>query len=428
MPTVTTKSDSVLINQIRETTVIQDILLNSQTSDSSVDEIVQDTLRSIRQHLGMEVAFVSEFLDGRRLFRYVDTVVEQSAISVGASDPLDQSYCQYVVDGRLPQLIHNAADDPLARTLPVISALPVGAHMSVPICFSDGRVYGTFCCFSTAPNNTLVERDLAMMQIFAEFTAKHLERQIAANRIHDQMTERIQSAIDTQSFNIVYQPIYDFGAERIVGFEALARFTDLPIRAPNIWFDEAARVGLVEALEMTVIEKAIQGLDHLPPNVYLSLNVSPATVSSGAIIRALKRAPLERIVLEITEHVSIPDYSELGDILQPLRKKGARLAVDDAGAGYASFRHILRLEPDLIKLDISLTRDIDTDRTRRALAAALIRFAEETGSLIIAEGVETEAELNVLRHLRINAAQGYLIGRPMSLVDALAVVLPPAQR
>jgi EAL domain-containing protein (putative c-di-GMP-specific phosphodiesterase class I) len=345
---------------------------------------------------------------------------------VGASDPLDHSYCQLIADGRLPQLIHNASDIPLARALPVTTDLPVGAHLSIPIYFSDGSIFGTFCCFSTASDYTLVERDLATMQIFAEFTGKHLERQIAAKRIHDQMAQRVQSAIDTHSFAIVYQPIYDFAAERIVGFEALARFTDLPVRAPNIWFDEAERVGLVEALEMTVIEKAIQSLEHLPRNIYLSLNVSPATVSSGAIVRALRNAPLERIVLELTEHVSIPDYAHLSQVLQPLRQQGARLAVDDAGAGYASFRHILQLEPDLIKLDISLTRDIDTDRTRRALAAALIRFAEETGSLIIAEGVETEAELNVLRQLRINEAQGYLIGRPMPLANAMALI-PPAQ-
>lgn len=418
---MTTQTDPIAITQIGEAATISDIVL-TKTNEASIGDILQDALRSIREHLGMEVAFVSEFLDGRRYFRYVDAVAEHPSISVGASDPLDQSYCKLIAEGRLPQLMHNAADIPLARTLPATSDLPVGAHLSVPIYFSDGSIYGTFCCYSTAPDHTLVERDLAMMQIFAEFTGKHLERQIAAKRIRDRMAERVQYVIDTHSFAMVYQPIYDFGAERIVGLEALARFTDLPIRAPNIWFDEAEQVGLVEALEMTVIEKAIQSLEHLPQDVYLSLNVSPAMVISGAIVHALRRAPLERIVLELTEHVSIVDYAQLSAVLQPLRQKGARLAVDDAGAGYASFRHILQLEPDLIKLDISLTRDIDTDRTRRALAAALIRFAEETGSLIIAEGVETEAELNVLRHLRINQSQGYLIGRPMSLANALALV------
>jgi EAL domain-containing protein (putative c-di-GMP-specific phosphodiesterase class I) len=404
------------------------VLADAPASEASVDDILQDALRTIRVHLGMDVAFMSEFLDGRRFFRYVDAVAETPPISVGDSDPLDESYCHYVVDGRLPQLIQDAARIPLAMTLPATTALPVGAHLSVPIQLSDGRIYGAFCCFKSAPDPTLLERDLAMVQIFAAFTGKQLERQLAANRTYDEMTERVRSVIDTQNFTIVYQPIYHFGVDRIVGFEALARFSALPIRAPNIWFDEATQVGLVEALEMTAIEQALQGLAHLPPDTYLSLNVSPVTVMRGAIIRALKRAPLERIVLELTEHVSIPDYAQLVQVLKLLRKSGVRLAVDDAGAGYASFRHILQLEPDIIKLDISLTRDIDTDRTRRALAAALIRFAEETGSTIIAEGVETESELTVLRRLGINKAQGYLIGRPMPLASALALFHAPAQR
>lgn len=118
------------------------------------------------------------------------------------------------------------------------------------------------------------------------------------------------------------------------------------------------------------------------------------------------------IVLEITEHSTVQDYDKLEYTLRPLRARGMRLAVDDAGAGHSSFRHILRLQPEYIKLDISLTRNIDADPARRALAAALIGFASETGSELIAEGVETEAELATLRALGIHKAQGYLLGRP----------------
>nr|WP_247655455.1 EAL domain-containing protein [Stutzerimonas frequens] len=92
-----------------------------------------------------------------------------------------------------------------------------------------------------------------------------------------------------------------------------------------------------------------------------------------------------------------------------------RLAVDDAGAGYASFRHILKLKPDVIKLDASLIRNVDSDTGCRALAAALIRFAEETGCKVVAEGVETQEELAMLRRLEVNKAQGYLLGRPAPL-------------
>lgn len=235
------------------------------------------------------------------------------------------------------------------------------------------------------------------------------------------MTKRIRSVIDTHNFGIVYQPIFDFAADRIIGFEALTRFAAMPIRPPNVWFDEATQVGLAEALETAAMIQALHGLAHLPQDSYLTLNASPATIIGGALRRVLDGVPLERIVVEITEHVSISDYAQLSEALAPLRERGVRLAVDDAGAGYASFRHILRLDPDLIKLDISLTRDIDTDHTRRALAAALIRFAEETGSRIIAEGVETISELATLQQLGINKAQGYLIGHPMPLSRAVAL-------
>lgn len=166
-------------------------------------------------------------------------------------------------------------------------------------------------------------------------------------------------------------------------------------------------------LEMAVIEKAIEVLPDLPGGAYLSLNLSPATLQRGQLEALLESVGPSRIVLEITEHDAIDDYEQFAAVLAPLRQKGLALAVDDAGAGYASFRHILKLKPDIIKLDVSLTQNIDTDPGRRALAVALIQFAAETGSKIVAEGVETEGNLDMLRRLRVNKVQGYLLGRPM---------------
>lgn len=173
---------------------------------------------------------------------------------------------------------------------------------------------------------------------------------------------------------------------------------------------------------MAVIKAALDSLARLPADVYLTINISPDNVTNGALARLLAKHAVDRVVLEVTEHVPIADYAQFEAALAPLRRRGLRLAVDDAGAGYASFRHIISLQPDFIKLDMSITRDIDTDRTRRALAAALIRFAEETGSRIIAEGVETESELAVLRKLGVDKAQGYLLGRPAPIDAAVALV------
>lgn len=382
---------------------------------SSSHEMVMETLRSVRTLLGMEVAFISEFRDGRRVFRYVDSQGGAATVCVGASDPLEESYCQRVIDGRLPELIRDATQITEALTLPATTALPVGAHLSVPIRFSDGQVYGTFCCFSTYPESTLNDRDIRAMRLFAEITGKLLERQVADEEARNELVTRLRAVLDGERFTMVYQPIIHVAQHKIVGYEALTRFSAEPVRTPDQWFNEAAEVGLQEELELAVIKKALQGLAYLPEDAYLSLNVSPETLLKGSVASVLAGYPFERLMLEVTEHASVSDYSPIATILEPMRQRGLRLAVDDAGAGFASFRHILKLHPDVIKLDVSLIRKIDTDMGCRALAAALIRFAEETGSKIVAEGVETDAELQTLRELKVNKAQGYLLGRPVPI-------------
>ena len=397
------------------------LLSEAQPADRSVGEVVLDALCAIRLYLDMEVAFVAEFINGRRQFRYVDSILETIPIAVGDSDPLDESYCQRVVDGRLPPIIPDAAALPAAQELPVTAALPVGAHLSVPIRLSNGQIYGTFCCFSTHPDPTLGARDLAIMQLFADFTARQLCRDRAAEQARREMTERVTAMLDAAAFTAVYQPIFHLAEQKIIGFEALTRFWLRPIRSPDIWFAEAAAVGLSEQLEMAAIAKAFTSLQQIPAPLYLSINVSPQNILSGAIHRALSQVPLHRIVLEVTEHVAIPDYTSFADRLAPLRDRGLRLAVDDAGAGYASFLHILKLNPDIIKLDIGLIRHIDTDHTRRALTAALVGFAQQTNAVIVAEGVETTAELQTLQQLRVNKAQGYLLGHPLPIGETTAL-------
>jgi EAL domain-containing protein (putative c-di-GMP-specific phosphodiesterase class I) len=400
------------------------MLSNVKIPDSSTHDVLSESLRAIRLHLGMDVAFISEFSDDQRAFRYVDAAGPNAPIKAGDSGPVEEGYCQRVVDGRLPELIRDASRVPAALELPVTMALPVGAHLSVPIRLKDGRVYGTFCCFSSRPDESLSERDLAMMRVFADFAARQIEQKLVARKSFDEATDRIKSVLGSDGLSIVYQPIFHFGENKIIGFESLSRISATPYRSPDLWFNEAAAVGLGTPFETLAVKKALKGLKQLPHDIYLSVNVSPETIASGPIGDVLFGAPLERIVLEVTEHSSIDDYSELASALEPLRKRGLLLAVDDAGAGYASFRHILQLSPDLIKLDISLVRGIDRDRTRRALASALVRFAEEIGSRIVAEGVETTAELAVLRHLGVSKAQGYLIGRPMPMANALSLLQP----
>jgi EAL domain-containing protein (putative c-di-GMP-specific phosphodiesterase class I) len=154
------------------------------------------------------------------------------------------------------------------------------------------------------------------------------------------------------------------------------------------------------------------------------VNCSPRTILAPEFTQLLQGVDLPRLVLEVTEHDHIDDYPALLAVLAPLRACGLRIAIDDAGAGYASLRHVLSIQPELIKLDISLTRNIDGDNKRRALASALIAFARETQARIVAEGIETEAELRTLEALGASCAQGYFLAKPMTLAEALRKEFP----
>lgn len=402
-----------------QTSGVQDIFLaQRRLMDADVAGTVQDAVRLVRTHLGMDVGFISEFLNGQRIFRYVDTDESQPAIKPGDADPLDESYCNCIVEGSLPEIMTDTADFPVAMALQVTRELEIGAYIGVPIKLSDGRLYGSFCCYSHETDSSLRERDLATVRMFAEFVAKQIESRIIAGQTRIETVERLIAVIEKQDFNIVYQPIYDLQQNRIIGFESLSRFPGQPLRTPDIWFNEAAETGLSEQLEMITIKQAVKGIEHLPDDIYITLNVSPAHVISGAVIKLLDKLPLQRIVLEVTEHAPVSNYQHFETSLQSLREKGLRLAIDDVGAGYASFRHILKLKPDIIKLDMSITRDIHIDPARRALATALIAFAGETGCSIVAEGVENNEELVQLRNLQIRNAQGFYVGRPMPLNEA----------
>ena len=369
-------------------------------------------LRAIRTHLDMDVAFISEFTDGHRVFREVDTAEGCECIEVDGSDPLGESYCYWVAEGRLPKLIRDPAEHPLTAMLPATSTVPVGAHLSVPIRLRDGSVYGTFCCFSFSPDRSLTARDLATMEAFAQVAGELIEDALDREGESRRTAERISFVLATRGLDIVYQPAVRLDSPGVAFVEALARFPGEPYEPPNRWFAAAARVGLTVELEMLAVERALEGLAKLPAKTPVSINISPETVLSAEFARAIAPAPLERVILEITEHDAVSSYAELIGALQPLRARGLRLAVDDTGAGLSAFRHILLIRPEMVKLDMNLGRGIDSDPARRALACALIAFAREIGSEVVAEGVETPGELRRLRELGVTLAQGHLIARP----------------
>lgn len=214
-----------------------------------------------------------------------------------------------------------------------------------------------------------------------------------------------------------FQPIYNLATGQVAGVEALARIPSKT--SPGTLFAEAASAGLGVSLELAAVETALAAAVKLPKHLYVSLNVSPATCVSPRLRRLLDRSPLpaDRVVLELTEHRPVDDYAPLLKALAPMRDFGMRVAVDDAGAGHSSMLHVLRVAPDIIKLDKKLIAGIDASHLQMAFSRAMVNFARDIGATITAEGIETAGELASVTALGITAGQGYFLGRPTLLPE-----------
>jgi len=382
---------------------------------------IDRALTAVRTHLGMEVAYLSKFDGDSSLFRNVDAPGLEGMIKAGDRMPRDQMYCRHILDGRLPNLIPDTSEEPFTQAFAITSEVPVRAHASVPIMLPNGETYGMFCCLSAQPNTSLNDRDLDVMRAIAEIATHQVIEELMAEQAKAEASKEIERAVSGNILKMHYQPIWKLDAPEPVGFEALSRFQSEPRRSPDKWFADAALVGRGPELERMAIESALAVICSFPKACYLSVNTSPELILTGQLIDVFASLPLHRIKLEITEHAAVSDYVALEKNLRSLRASGMQLAVDDAGAGYASFSHILQLQPDVIKLDLSLVRDIHKHPARRALAAAMLRFGEEIGAKIIAEGLEKKQEMDTLSEIGITFAQGYLLGRPMPLDGALTL-------
>jgi EAL domain-containing protein (putative c-di-GMP-specific phosphodiesterase class I) len=234
--------------------------------------------------------------------------------------------------------------------------------------------------------------------------------------------DRIGRTLNGDGFSTVLQPITSLATGGIVGVEALSRFAVWPQRGPDYWFAEAASVGLGCALELFAIERALSLLPDIPESLFMGINAGPDTFGSPELLALVSASTPSRIVVELTEHVGIEDYPGLRRACKAFRRIGSKVALDDTGTGFASLSLLLEVAPELIKLDPVMTRDIDSDPVRRALARALVTFGKEVGAEVIAEGIETAAELAVLIDLGISYGQGFHLARPGSPEDLNALL------
>ncbi|QNE13219.1 EAL domain-containing protein [Pseudarthrobacter sp. NBSH8] len=225
---------------------------------------------------------------------------------------------------------------------------------------------------------------------------------------------RISSLLENQMLMTAFQPIYGLESRAVMGVEALSRFVSDDGAGAEIWFAEAAAVGLGANLEFSALASAALAAAKLPAHLYVSLNISPVSCLDPRLPELFEHIelPIDRIVLELTNEIPDEEYSHFISAITPLRERGLRIAIDDSHPTAGALSRMLHLRPDFIKLGRNVISGVDTDTSQHALAACLVDFAEQIGSVLVAEGVETTEELNVLTELGFSAGQGFLLGRP----------------
>ncbi|GGD58534.1 EAL domain-containing protein [Erythrobacter arachoides] len=387
-------------------------------SDPGIDRI----LASVRGHLGVEIAFVARYVEGEQ--RELTHVSSDLDLPMGAGfrNPREDGYCWHILNGRLPELIQDPEDHPLCATLAITDFLPVGCHINTPLRLADGTVWGSFCALGRKTDRTMTARDLTILKSFAGLAAERIESALEGDALRRHARRRVESMLDGHGVSTFQQPIVSLATGRPVGVECLSRFPDLTKRGPAAWFEDAELVGLGEELEITALKVALESIAHIPDGLYASINASPRTVASGAVRRLLEASVARNLVVEITEHSDVEDFAILSREIAAL-KPFARIAIDDVGTGYAGLRHIVDLQPDILKMDMVLTRGIERDPARKAMTAALVQLGQGLGCSIVAEGIETEAEAEAMKALGVDCGQGYLFSRPLPTVAAQQYLL-----
>jgi EAL domain-containing protein (putative c-di-GMP-specific phosphodiesterase class I) len=394
---------------------------------SGAEQQVADLLRTAKDALQISVAFLSR-MDGTT--QYLE-VVESSVpflFKEGATQKQQTTFCQAILDGKLPAVIPDVKKYPAAMALPAARLPRIRSYVSVPVLLSDGTMYGTFCAAGLTSDKGLTKRDKALMEVLAHAAAVIIEPGIRSRARVDEIEGRIWPVLEAGGPVVVLQPIVDLGTGIRVGAEALSRFPREWDLAPDLCFADAHSVGMGHELELLALSGAAEHLVRVPG--YIAMNVSPATLLTPAATELLSALPLQRILLELSEHDQVEDYDALHDVLAPLRARGMRLAIDDVGAGFSSLRHIVLTRPDVLKIDRTLVDGVSNDHILNSLVHSLVDFGHGSGATVVAEGIETGADAAVLLTLGVDYGQGWYFGRPGSaddLLDRDSAALVPAQ-
>lgn len=370
--------------------------------------VLQRVVTAAHHHLRLDAVYISELTPGIETYRAVAGDAAAFGVRVGDTATRETALCELVVTGQLPALVRDTRADGGIAGLPATTVAGVRAYIGVPLVYSDGTVHGMICGLGRSPDASLDDRDVRFMAMLAELLVDRLDERRELDRLRSSINELIA---DSQ-LDIAAQPIVDLRDGHCLGVEALSRFRP-PFGAPDATFAAATTVGLGLDLERLAVQRAWDLLPYLRADQFVTVNLSPTSALTLAR-RAQTRSdlPLSQLVVEITEHSAIESYTDLRNELKPLRQAGLRVAVDDAGAGYASLRHVVELSPDFIKIDRDLIHGVADDHARRVAVSAFVLLALDLNVTVVAEGLERHHDLETLRDLGVDAAQGHLFGKP----------------
>ncbi len=375
---------------------------------SETAQQVAELLRTAREALGLSLAFMTRMDGTTQHLEVVDSPLPW-VFRDGNTRRQETSFCQAIMDGKLPAVIPDVKDFPEAMKLPAARMPRIRSFISVPVVLSDGTVYGTFCAAGFAADKELNKRDKALMEVLSRAASLLIEPGVRERERNAEIERRLRPVIDSGGPVVLLQPIVDLATRRRVGTEALSRFPQEWNLPPDRCFADGDLIGERERLELQALQRAGAHLDRV--SGYVAMNVSPTTLFTPQCAGFLARLPLDRVVLELSEHEAIEDYDELKAALAPLRARGMRLAIDDVGAGFSSLRHIVITAPDVIKLDRSIVTGVSDDPVLTVLVRSLVDLARATGAQVVAEGVETEADAATLTTLGAGLGQGWHFGR-----------------
>ncbi len=400
-----------------ERVVVDSALLGPRMDVGDPDPAVVDLLGILRRTLRMDVAWLGRLTGDLLVMQVLDGDAQAFSLSPGVTVRAESGLFPQILRGTAPEVIPDIRADPRITQTAGSYQLGIRSYAATPVLDDDGDVYGLVGCLGSRPQPAPSPADIPFLRLLAaslRTSVLDLHRMWGTRA---RLFQTILDLIDSGGPRIVYQPLRDLSTGQAIGVEALSRFPG-SCHGPQWWFAAAHNVGLGADLELAAIRRALRGLTDLPPGVLLGVNASPTTITAELVELLAAVRPVGNLILEITENEQLGD-STLDDHLGALRESGVYLAIDDLGTGYSSLEHVIRIRPDVIKIDASIIQGVDDDPVRRAVTTGIVNIARELGEYVVAEGIETSAQLRAIVQAGIAVGQGYLLGRPAPTLERL---------